>query len=425
MDPLASRKNLIPLLTTLLRKKVPGQLVIQLTDRCNARCPQCGMRVTQNFARTKIPTDDVKKILDKAAQRGVKVVSFTGGEPFLLLDELAELITYAGQAGIQHIRTGTNGFVFAGSHAPGFQARVERIAAKLAATPLRTLWISIDSAVPEVHEKMRGFPGLIKGIERALPVFHRHGIYPSANLGINRNIAGEAKAKTQEVPPRGEDDPVYREFRIAFSKFYRFVLGLGFTIVNSCYPMSVENGGNPDELDAVYGASSDEDLVSFTASEKAGLFRALLHTIPDFRSRIRIFSPQSALYALYRQYTDNSSFPYPCRGGKDFFFIDSQSADTFPCGYRGHESLGKYWEGDLKQPEQNGPCHRCDWECFRDPSELFGPLLHGVSNPLGLMKRIRRDRDYFRLWVDDLRYYRACDFFDGRRPPNHRDMSPF
>jgi hypothetical protein len=32
---------------------------------------------------------------------------------------------------------------------------------------------------------MGGLNGVIKGIEKALPIFHKHGIYPAANLGIN------------------------------------------------------------------------------------------------------------------------------------------------------------------------------------------------------------------------------------------------
>ena len=94
----------------LKRKKIPGQLVIQLTDICNAHCPQCGMRSTKKFQRTKLPLEDVKRIPDAAAQNGVKAVSFTGGEPFLFFDELCLLMKYAGQLGIEYIRTGTNGF---------------------------------------------------------------------------------------------------------------------------------------------------------------------------------------------------------------------------------------------------------------------------------------------------------------------------
>jgi molybdenum cofactor biosynthesis enzyme MoaA len=85
--------------------------VVQITDRCNARCPQCGMRVTESFARSTLATDAIKRMIDAAACRGVQAISFTGGEPLLDLPRLVELIRYAGDAGIPYIRTGTNGFM--------------------------------------------------------------------------------------------------------------------------------------------------------------------------------------------------------------------------------------------------------------------------------------------------------------------------
>ena len=96
----------------LLRGRVPGQLVIQLTDRCNAACPQCGMRATVRFDRSSLSMDEVRRMIDAAAEKGVQALSFTGGEPMLRFADLAELIRYAGAAGIPCIRTGTNGFFF-------------------------------------------------------------------------------------------------------------------------------------------------------------------------------------------------------------------------------------------------------------------------------------------------------------------------
>ena len=31
-------------------------------------------------------------------------------------------------------------------------------------------------------------------------------------------------------------------------------------------------------------------------------------------------------------------------------------------------------EMDLSDKDSRPVCRKCDWECFRDPSELFGPL---------------------------------------------------
>ena len=142
-------------------------------------------------------------------------------------------------------------------------------------------------------------------------------------------------------------------------------------------------------------------------------------------TKIRLFSPLTSLYALYRQYADNFKTPYSCRGGIDFFFIDAKDGNTYPCGYRGNENLGKYWDMDRDSLDHKAFCYKCDWECFRDPSELFGPFLHGLSNPLDILKKVKHDSYYFRLWINDLKYYRACEFFNGRKPPDYSRLRGF
>lgn len=416
------------LLTYLAKGRIPGQLVIQLTDRCNARCPQCGMRVTETYARSRLANDDIKRMLDRAAVQGVKAVSFTGGEPLLYLDDLVDLITYAGSVGIEYIRTGTNGFLFRNHLAEDFEKRVNLIAEKLAQTPLYTFWISIDSAIPHVHEQMRGFPGVVKGIEKALPIFHRHGIYPAANLGINRNLGGfyEQTATTfRSANPEEQTDVFYRQFRDAFRQFYRLIIHMGFTISNTCYPMSIDDQAAQEGLKPVYGATSKEAITSFSAAEKALLFRALADTIPEYRSEIRIFSPLSAIHSLIEQYGDNHRAGYPCRGGVDFFFVDAKDGNTYPCGYRGNENYGRFWNLDLKNIKKQLACTRCDWECFRDPSELFGPFLKGIGVFGHLVDKLHKDRRFVRHWLRDLRYYMACEYFNGRIPTNRERLQRF
>jgi hypothetical protein len=406
----------------LARGRVPGQVVIQYTDRCNASCAQCGMRASSRFQRSTMQPEQVKRLIDAMAQRGVEAISFTGGEPLLCLDDIAPLISYAGQAGIRFIRTGTNGFIFRNPEAPDFLERVERIAATLAATPLNTFWISVDSAVAALHEQNRGFAGIVEGMRRALPIFHSHGLYPSANLGINRHTGGDgADALPCTAPEDFEPEAFHQAARKAFHRFYSFVHALGFTIVNACYPMSSEEGADSD---AVYAATATDDFIRFSIAEKIQLFRALSDTVPEFRSRMRIFTPRSSLLALVRQYQGSTAYT-PCRGGIDFFFIDAKDMNTYPCGYRGGENLGKFWDLDLGALDTPPFCDKCDWECFRDPSELVSPFAEALQHPLSLAGRLIRDAEMRALWLEDLRYYRACEYFNARRPPNLDRLSRF
>jgi MoaA/NifB/PqqE/SkfB family radical SAM enzyme len=400
--------------------RIPAQLVIQWTTHCNARCPQCGMRTEAHLARRHLPVDDVKRMLDAAASNHVQAVSFTGGEPLLFRDELLELIQYAGRLGIPYIRTGTNGFMFRNAHTAVGLDRIKRFIEQLAATPIRNFWISLDSSIPGVHEQMRGLPGVVEGIARVLPLFHAAGIYPAANLGINRNVGGSGTADLhpdQFGSPEAYLQSFYHQFRNAFDRFYRFVHALGFSMVNTCYPMSINAEHHCDGLSAVYAATAGERLVSFSSSEKAMLYRALLHTISAHRSRLRIFSPLTSLYALSRQYgRPDQTAAFGCRGGIDFFFVSADDGDTYPCGYRGRENLGKFWHLNMKELRPGRDCLRCDWECFRDPSEMCGPILLALRSPLRLIRRIAADPAAYRLWLQDISYYHACHLFDGRRP---------
>ncbi len=401
----------------LVRGRAPGQLIIQLTDKCNARCPQCSMRASENYRRSTLSVDRIKRIIDCSVEQGVKAISFTGGEPFLYFDEIVLLLKYAKDAGIKYTRTGTNGFLFAGPDDVNFRSRITKMAESLAEAGVYTLWISLDSAVPAIHEEMRGLPGVVAGIERALPIFYSYGIYPSANLGINRNI-------DRDLPDTVSPSGVYDAYRAAYEKYYRFVMDMGFTLVNACYPMSLQNGDHT-ALDAVYRATSTARLVQYSPLEKAAVFRALFDTIPQFRSKIRIFSPRSSLHALIRQYLLGEEYCYPCRGGREFFFINARDGNTYPCGYRGQENLGKFWEFDRKKLNSKDICKKCDWECFRDPSELLGPFLDLCMRPVTFMRKMANDRYAMRLWYDDLRYFSACNFFNGTIPPDYQKLSRF
>ncbi len=394
--------------TPLFNGRIPGQLIIQYTDICNARCPQCSMRVTKDFQRSKLSEDEICKIIDSAAEQKIQAISFTGGEPFLFKDELINLIQYASDKGIPFIRTGTNGYMFTPWRSQEFLYEVHTLAERLSRTNLRNLWISIDSADAETHEQMRGLRGVIKGIEIALPIFHEYGIYPAANLGINRNIGGFGK-----IPMKMTDKAAFYEaFKDSFEKFYRFVIDLGFTMTNACYPMSTDDTEKREDT-AVYGAASGSSLVTFSKKEKALLFQALMDTIPKFRSRIRIFTPLVSLYSLIKQYEGQGDFSMPCRGGIDFFYIDAKEGNTYPCGYRGNENLGKFYDLDLKRIDQKPSCKACDWECFRDPSEQIGFLIETIRKPV---KSIReKETQYKKLWKEDMKYYSQSSYFNGRK----------
>jgi hypothetical protein len=250
-------------------------------------------------------------------------------------------------------------------------------------------------------------------MEEALPVFHAAGLYPAANLGLTRHLDRVPLPAMRAV---GED-----EFRAAVRSglraFFERVIGLGFTMVNVCYPMSASQG---DGLEPAYLATSDEPLVRFTEQERSVLYASLAGVIAEQRPRIRVFTPLSSLDALGAEL--NGGLSAACRGGVDYFFVDPHG-DTYPCGYRGDHWLGPFV---TFEPRRTGKpaCRRCHWECFRDPSELFGPVTSPGRRSLPARLLAGPDRR-MRLWWEDVRYAEACDLFDGRRPPDEVRLRRF
>ena len=397
----------------LVRGRIPGQAVIQITDRCNASCVQCGMRRANDFPRHSLDQDTVERILDAVARLGMQAVSFTGGEPLLHLDRLTAMIRHAKKLGIRYIRTGTNGFIFRHHDTPDFSDRMRRTADALLESGIRNFWISLDSCDSTIHENNRGLPGVVAGMAKALPLFHERGLYPSVNLGINRFCGGHIPTLNAPFEPKA-----FRAgFTEAFSRFFAHVADMGFSIANCCYPMSQEDG-------AVYQASAQDTFIRFSAPEKEIMLEALRDVIPAFRHRLRIFTPLSSLDALLTQCRGNEAQTFACRGGLDFFFIDATKGHAYPCGYRAENDLGPLWSMNAL-PEAEATCRRCDWECFRDPSELFGPLTSLATAPRSMARKFRTRPDFLRLWLDDLRYYLACDMFDGRKPMRPRQLARF
>jgi len=424
---------LIQVLKLFTQNRVPGQLIIQMTDHCNATCPQCGMRVTEKFQRSTLEMDYIKRLIDAAAAKSFQAISFTGGEPLLFTNKLADLIQYAGQAGIPYIRTGTNGFVFRNPNKFNFLKRIHNLAETLAQTPLRNFWISVDSHVDATHEEMRGFKGVMRGIEKALPIFHDRGLYPSVNLGINRNVGGDHTrfyAQLANMSDKSYLDGFENIYYKAFCRFYQRVIDMGFTIANACYPMSIDVDEGKKGLQAVYPASSVDNVVRFSNQEKMRLFKALMRSIEEYRSKIRIFSPLCSLYALIMDGKQDTTAYHanPCRGGIDFFFVDSKDGATYPCGYRGSENMGSFWNIDIKRfasKLHTDKCTRCDWECFRDPSELMDPVLKVLRSPMKLLSNWHKHPLVRRFWIRDMLYYLACDFFNGRKPMKSKRMAHF
>lgn len=85
-------------------------MVLIVTSRCTAACKHCCFGCTpkgDNLSGDATMTlDQMKSIIDqacKATRRGVAGIGFSGGEPFLLRDDLVSIVRYAKEKGIPRL----------------------------------------------------------------------------------------------------------------------------------------------------------------------------------------------------------------------------------------------------------------------------------------------------------------------------------
>ncbi len=134
-------RAVLPLLTALVRgQRLPYSLTLVLTNRCNAACEACDIRLAGG---PELPTAAWRDLLTAAAQLGLGRASFSGGEA-LLRPDLAVLLAHAKSLGLL-TSLNTNAYLLA--------SRFAEIAPHL-----DMLVVSLDGPAA-LHDRRRGLPG--------------------------------------------------------------------------------------------------------------------------------------------------------------------------------------------------------------------------------------------------------------------------
>ncbi len=123
---------------------VPRRLWVYTNYDCNLSCSYCVAESHPRAERRGLAYPVFERLLREAAEAGVSEFFLTGGEPFILPD-ICERIALA--ASLAPTTVLTNAMLLKGT-------RLERLLS-LRGLPL-TLQVSLDSALPEVHDAYRG-----------------------------------------------------------------------------------------------------------------------------------------------------------------------------------------------------------------------------------------------------------------------------
>jgi len=126
----------------------PLYVAWEITHHCNARCLHCYSNSgPQSSPDEVMPLDAALALIDQLADAGVLVLAFSGGEP-LMHRHWQELVGYAVRRGL-NVNVGSNGSCI-----------TARNADTLRDLGVKSVTISIDSHLPDVHDHFRQLKGL-------------------------------------------------------------------------------------------------------------------------------------------------------------------------------------------------------------------------------------------------------------------------
>lgn len=169
--------------TSLKSTNEPSLAVIDITNRCNFRCPVC-FAAAQEGDHYLLDLPTVRKMLQALLDRPVpcRTVQFSGGEP-TIHPEFPAILRMTREMGFTHLQVATNGFRLAD---PDFAKLCEE-------SGLHTVYLQFDGMSDEVYLKMRGLRLLEKKIAavRAIEQTNmRIVLVPTIIAGVNVDQLG-------------------------------------------------------------------------------------------------------------------------------------------------------------------------------------------------------------------------------------------
>jgi radical SAM protein with 4Fe4S-binding SPASM domain len=180
--------NHIASLSAAYRRRFPGRpaaLDIELTDRCNLRCPSCWFHgehgVGDRFAGQELTTEEAFALIDRLAPSKLSLY-FGGGEP-LLRGDFLDILARARSHGLRTAFT-TNGTLL-----------TAEVAARLVELQVSAINVSVDGP-EDVHDRLRGpgaFRRAVAGLIGLLDARGRKGAAVpavTANITVNPGVAG-------------------------------------------------------------------------------------------------------------------------------------------------------------------------------------------------------------------------------------------
>jgi len=147
----------------LFGTRIPLAATIGVTDRCQCRCVHCSA-VSTGSPGSLLSLEEIRRVVGETVALGATNVTFTGGEPLLRDDLEAVVATVPSEEAVALVFTN------------GIGLTPER-ARKLKDAGLWGVQVSLDSPEPEMHDRLRGWPGCFEAVRNAVAAAKDVGLF--------------------------------------------------------------------------------------------------------------------------------------------------------------------------------------------------------------------------------------------------------
>ncbi|MFC1467521.1 radical SAM protein [Verrucomicrobiota bacterium] len=258
----------------------PVVIAWETTRRCTLRCQHCrGAALDCDYAG-EFSTGEFYRTIDNIASFAKPMLILTGGEP-MMRDDIYDIARYATDKGLRVVM------------APCGHLITQETAAKLKASGVMAISISIDGATKASHDAFRGVPGAFKRTMEGL----QHAINAGIPFQVNTTVT---RQNIDDIP--------------------------------AIYEKAVELGAKTFDLFFLVPTGRGSDLKDLEISSEQA--EELLHWVVETNrtSPIRVKTTCAPHVVRVKNEMGEESQDGGCMGGKGFVFI-SHTGILQPCGF--------------------------------------------------------------------------------------------
>jgi len=139
------------------------EIAVSITYECQFQCLHCCMSLFEKNRKKELSVGEIKKMIDQLGNE-VDIVYLVGGEPLVRKNDVLEIINYSASKGLA-TSMDTNAF-----------SLDYKTAKQLKDAKLNSINISLDSSIPEEHDRLRRHKGSYNAVIQAMENCRKAGL---------------------------------------------------------------------------------------------------------------------------------------------------------------------------------------------------------------------------------------------------------